>query len=299
MGLTAKDELSALKDMLGTRDQNWIRVHDFLADRLEETKCRVAHLHESQTKTSAEKSTIDKIDELLDASMPLIEMAAIDRYWSECPRSIWPRALSELALIGTSESINTLAHSLRLIPSLGILYAVGVASCAGEKFQGLVSIFNAEIDSPEGRFKAAIALNPFDVIDHRLRDQLPGVGRIHPFFKRSYYIKTVISHVFTGKTLRIGIQTYDEAYREFELLLALTMADQALAQNLNCPAFGGEFNLDRDGRDFPTGFSDANRVRGYITAGLFGGDEERIQAAINAYWQRTGPFISKYLAELM
>lgn len=223
---TIEYKVERVKDLLEDTSSS-IRLHDFFVAEirqfLSETSDEQFPLGESiSTERLVEK--ISRYDQLASA---LSAMSSCVAYWAAPAHQIViQKAYSRLVDRLDSGSGVRLWLALRWYPIIRLLYCSGISAIDGQRYDSLATILHTKIgaSSPHQRdetFIEAITRGFLELARAEAFKQLPGYERNYTPLSE-YLFKTLQPQLddilFVGKN-------YDRSFDEFEVLLALAVAD--------------------------------------------------------------------------
>lgn len=288
--LSVQAALAALKRYL-SEERFRIQLHDLLADEaLAASATLEVTFAEYKNIAPAKESVGDLLKHLEAKSEKLVHLFAHGAYFSTA-QNTKPFADAFTILAGKAVHVDgyTVWANLRRYPCLLLIYAVGISALASGNCQVLKELASTPIYVRHDDDKSApapVRFNNHKVLDYENgRSLLIGKERRHTAF--SDYLFEIIRPPL--EKLAPDPSRYERLFDDFEYLWALLAVDAELQQGKTnpWPPYGAfAWRRRRDGDWLRTQLNASierkNADLALLKCGLFGGEFERLRAAIAA-----------------
>ena len=279
---STSNKINKIKTLLAN-DSSSIELHDIV---IEEVRYILLQTNEDNFKVNgnfSQEELIERISKYENICYDLSLIVACISHWA---KPIHKSTLQKVFTRSTdhidSQSGLTAWLSLRLYPSIVELYCAGIAAVENKRYDSLVNIFYANANSPRGleydQYLVEVVTNGIsDLKNHKIFNNLPGYERHYTPLSEHLY---KITQPMLDDILFIG-KGFDRSFDEFEVLLALVVADLRILRKHHLWGPIGRFGWKirwGENSPFPKIVKEAKSLGNDwepIKAGLFGGDFDR------------------------
>lgn len=285
-----KSKVSRTKELLD-RSESSIQLHDFVTEEVRRFLSLTSHDSFSVSIPYSQEELASRIDRYQQSCGDLISVLACLSYWNSSQshhqvlRKSLLRSVDRLEITGGL----TVWIDLRWYPLILLCYAAGISAIESNRFDSLRAILLPLIsDENSARDKMTIAETlgaSISAMNQRdLFKQLPGLERLYtPMSEHLYkHLQPPLEEaLFLGKS-------YEEAFDNFEILLALTVADCRRASGGNPWGPIGRFGWKYRRHNSPfLSFVSHAKEQGddwiALQNGFFGGSAQRFLETADAY----------------
>ncbi|MBI5592549.1 MAG: caspase family protein [Deltaproteobacteria bacterium] len=277
---TTPNKIKKIKSLLSNESSS-IELHDFVID---EVRRFLSITSEDNFKVQGQFSKdelLERISKYENIGNDMAVILACIAYWAKpSHKTILQKILARSTDRLGSQGGLVVWLNLRWYPLILELYCAGIAAVEGARYDSLASIFYTTVSASEYRqndqFMAAAVSDGILELNHAdVFKQLPGHDR--HYTPMSEYLYKILQPKLDD-ILFIG-KNYERSFDEFEVLFALVVAD--LGRRVPIGRFGWK---GRRGDNAPLSrlIAEAQALGenwGPIKAGLFGGKQERFNAA--------------------
>jgi uncharacterized caspase-like protein len=294
--LSTTDKINRIKELL-SEDKLTIKLHDFL---IIELKALLSSTSEDNFKIQGQYSKVEFIrrlneyEHIADAFALLIACVA---YWGK--NSHFP--IMQKAIARTTDHLErsgglTVWLNLRWFPQIITLYASGIASVEGNRYDSMYSLFftptyTVGSEETSNSFVESVASAFLELNRTNVFKELPGHER--HYTPISEYLYKIIQPKLDD-TFFVG-KGYEDSFDTFESLFALVIADlnKQKGRGVWGPVgrFGWKYHRGRYGSPLERILkqaSDAGAAWGPLKAGFFGGSLERLKNVADEYSNMIG-----------
>lgn len=272
-----------------------IRLDDLVRTEAERVVSAIGDEHFPVQGPGTDEEVRRRVAQYQAATEILVSLCAIGCYYSEGAEQdrLWARAVARVANHEGGQSGLTTYLALRRYPALLCFYASGIAAVAAENLSTLRELFlgnefgNPRQDSPIPLVGALHPWLPFEGVDSQ--------AVLHPTHSGGKLYTPISDHL--NEVLRQQLKEllpsdtrYTEAFDRFEFILGMVLADLAehpLSEGYMLRAHVGSFSwrYRRGQRGSPWDWVQAQlSIQGdnwpMLRSGLFGGNRERLEAAL-------------------
>ena len=288
---STSDKIKHVKRTLANESRS-IDLHDFM---IEEVRSFLASTSEDNFKANeqfSKEELLDRISKYEEASTDLSILIACLAYWSKpIHKNILQKIIARSTDRLDSRSGLTIWLGLRWYPIILSLYTAGIAAVEAQRYDSIATIFYTTITPNNYRRPGtdqllieAVSDALLDFTREKLFKQLPGYEQYHTPLSE-YLLKTLQPEIdnifFVGRS-------YEDAFDEFEMILALADADRRVMRGEGIWGPIGRFGWKhRDYNPPLSQFIQAAQENGSewkpLKGGLFGGDIKRFESVADQF----------------
>jgi hypothetical protein len=268
-----------------------IELHDILIQEVQHFLSESTDDHFQIHRPYSLEELIARVSKYESISLDLCSLEACIAYWAKpSHKQILQKVLARSTDRLEGQSGLVVWIYLRWYPIIMQVYSAGIAAIAGGRYDSLANIFFTKVISSENTNKQAFLVESIskaisELSSEKLFKQLP--GHEQNYTPMSEYLFKLLQPILDD-ILFIG-KGYDDAFDEFEVLLALVMADQMKQRDGRAWGPIGRFGYKgRHGGGGPlVRIIEEARTQGKewppFKEGLFGGDLERFNLIADEY----------------
>ena len=278
--------------LLLSRESSYIELHDFAIEELKKFLSSTSDDNFPPHGTCNKEELLERISRYEAVCTDLSLISACISYWGKSAhQSILQKLFSKSTDRLNSNSGYVIWSSLRWFPLIIQAYCAGVAAVDSRRYDSLASIFYAKMNSDDCKentdfLVGGLGRGILELMRKEIFKQLP--GHENNYTPHSEYLFKILQPklddaLFLGKG-------YENAFDEFEILLALAIADNHKQNDKNAwgpiGRFGWKMHQSHNSplKKIIEVATKEGAAWSPLKAGLFGGDFERFHAASSEFY---------------
>jgi hypothetical protein len=289
-------KVSTAKRLLAS-DSSTIELHDLMIEEVKRFLSGTTDDHFKVQGQWSKEELLERMTRYESVTSDLCALIACLSYWAKpTHKQIFQKVLTRSTDRLQPQGGLSVWLNLRWYPMILEMYYAGIAAVEGQRYDSLANMFNAKVHSSQSGepkadsfidsvVNATLALNRVDVFK-----QIPGHEKYYT--PLSEYLFQLLQPKLDD-ILFVG-QNYESAFDEFEVLLALVVAEARVQNKKHLWGPIGRFGWKHHrGYDSPLmKIIDTARTEGAnwppLRSGLFGGDPARFLPVAEEYIKEVG-----------